>query len=139
MILLEALRLYPPAAILTRMIHKKTQFAEFSLPAGAEISLPTILVHHDKELWGDDATQFKPERFSDGVAKTTKNKLIYFPFGGGARICIGQNFAMMEAKLALALILQHFTFELSPSYAHAPSSKITLQPQFGAHIILHKL
>ncbi|XP_048442866.1 cytochrome P450 72A397-like [Pyrus x bretschneideri] len=139
MILLEALRLYPPVVMLTRMIHKKTQFVEFSLPAGAEISLPTVLVHHDKELWCDDATQFKPERFSDGVSKATKNKLIYFPFGGGARICIGQNFAMMEAKLALALILQHFTFELSPSYAHAPSRKLTLQPQFGAHIILHKL
>ncbi|KAM1001349.1 hypothetical protein ACFX15_007556 [Malus domestica] len=139
MILLEALRLYPSSFTLSRMIHKKTQFAEFSLPAGVGISLPTILIHHDKELWGDDATQFKPERFAEGVSKATKNKLTYFPFGGGARICIGQNFAMMEAKLAVALILQHFTFKLSPSYAHAPSGITLLQPQFGAHIVLHKL
>ncbi|XP_048442639.1 cytochrome P450 CYP72A219 [Pyrus x bretschneideri] len=139
MILLEALRLYPSIVTLSRMIHKKTQFTEFSLPAGVEISLPTVLIHHDKELWGDDATQFKPMRFAEGVSKATKNKLTYFPFGGGARICIGQNFAMMEAKLAVALILQHFTFKLSPSYAHAPSGITTLQPQFGAHIVLHKL
>ncbi|KAB2615864.1 cytochrome P450 CYP72A219-like [Pyrus ussuriensis x Pyrus communis] len=97
-----------------------------------------LLVHHDKQLWGDDAQDFKPERFSEGVLKATKNKFMYFPFGGGPRICIRQNFAMVEAKVALSLTLQHFTFELSPSYAHAPSSHLTIRPQFGAHIILHK-
>ncbi|XP_048442853.1 cytochrome P450 CYP72A219-like isoform X1 [Pyrus x bretschneideri] len=138
MILHEVLRLYPAVTVMTRTTIKETQLSKYSLPAGVEVALPTLLVHHDKQLWGDDAHEFKPERFSEGVLKATKNKFIYFPFGGGPRNCIGQTFAMVEVKLALSLILQHFTFELSPSYAHAPSLNLTLQPLFGAHIILHK-
>ena len=92
-----------------------------------------------RDLWGNDAKEFNPERFSEGIAKATKGQVSYFPFGWGHRICLGQNFALLESKTAISLLLQNFSFELSPNYVHVPIAVLTLQPKNGARIILHKL
>ncbi|CAI0409318.1 unnamed protein product [Linum tenue] len=143
MILHEVMRLYPPLMQLTRAIERETKMGDFVLPTGIQVALPAILVHKDPEIWGSDAGEFNPERFVDGISKATKNpnqQGAYFPFGWGPRICIGQNFALMEAKMALVIILKRFSFELAPSYVHAPSTEAPIpQPQFGARLILHKL
>ncbi|KAF5740435.1 secologanin synthase-like [Tripterygium wilfordii] len=139
MILYEVLRLYPPVANLNRNVVKDTRLGNLSLPAGTQVSLPILLVHHDKDLWGDDALDFKPERFSEGISKATKNRAIYFPFSGGPRICIGQNFSLLEAKMVLTMILQRFTFDLSPTYVHTPLSMMTVIPEYGAQINIRNL
>ncbi|EYU30753.1 hypothetical protein ABFS82_08G205100 [Erythranthe guttata] len=137
MIFHEVLRLYPPVPTLTKMTQKETSMGEEKIPAGVKIIIPSILIHTDKEIWGDDAKEFNPHRFNEGFSKG--QILSYFPFGWGPRICIGQSFAMLEAKMALTMILQRFSFDVSPSYAHAPRTVIALQPQYGAQLLLQKL
>jgi len=139
MILYEVLRLYPPVIYFNRALQKDLKLGKLLLPTGTHVSLQILLIHQDQDLWGDDAKEFKPERFAEGIAKATKGQVSYFPFGWGPRICLGQNFALLEAKIAISLLLHNFSFELSPNYVHVPNVVLTLQPKHGASIILHKL
>ncbi|RZC49483.1 hypothetical protein C5167_017900 [Papaver somniferum] len=139
MVFYEVLRLYPPGPELHRYTIKRTKLGNLTIPAGVILTVPLILAHHDPEYWGDDSVEFKPERFAEGVSNAPKDKLAYFPFSRGPKVCIGQSFALIEAKMALTMILQHFSFQISPSYTRAPCVVLNLAPQHGAQIILHKL
>ncbi|KAJ8560685.1 hypothetical protein K7X08_022545 [Anisodus acutangulus] len=139
MILNESLRLYPPLAGTIRRAKINTKLGALHLPQGTELLIPTVAIHHDAALWGDDVNEFNPARFARGVAQAAKSPTAFMPFGLGARHCVGQNLAMLQAKLAIAMILIRFSFELAPTYQHAPTILIFLCPQYGAPIIFQKL
>lgn len=139
MVLNESLRLYPPAHSIVREAYKDMKLGPFSIPKGALLSLSILGVHHSEKYWGPDANMFKPERFADGPSQAATDPNAFLPFSMGPRTCIGQNFAMLEAKTVLAMILQKFSFSLSPAYMHAPISIFTIQPQHGMQIIFKRI
>ncbi|KAG0456371.1 hypothetical protein HPP92_024159 [Vanilla planifolia] len=136
MILWETLRLYPPVVSLARQACRDVRLGEICVPKGTQIYIPTLAIHHDKGIWGKDASEFNPMRFSEA---NRRPMAAFIPFGLGTRICVGQNLVMVEAKLAVAVILQRYAFRVSDSYVHAPIQLLTLQPQHGASIEFRRL
>ncbi|XP_072958814.1 cytochrome P450 734A6-like isoform X1 [Typha angustifolia] len=139
MILNETLRLYPPAVATIRRAKADVELGGYMIPRDTEILIPIMAVHHDTRLWGPDAARFNPARFENGVGRAARQQTAFIPFGLGARMCIGQNLALLEAKLTIAIILQRFVFRPSPSYVHAPTVLMLLYPQYGAPVIFRKI
>ncbi|KAL3571704.1 hypothetical protein D5086_025608 [Populus alba] len=135
LIIHETLRLYPPAVMLMRQATKNVKLGTLDVPAGTQFFLALPSIHHDTDTWGKDANEFKPLRFNE-----PRNHLAsFFPFGLGPRTCVGKNLAIMEAKVALAMILRRYSFVVSPTYLHAPRLLISMQPQYGAQLLLRRI
>lgn len=135
MVLLETLRLYCPVIRSARQSAKDMNLGGLLIPKGITLTIPFAIIHRNKGLWGDDANEFNPLRFENGIAKAAKHPNALLAFSIGPRACVGQNFAMMEAKIVIAMILQRFSFSLSPDYKHKPADMLTLQPQCGLPIV----
>ncbi|XP_020591128.1 cytochrome P450 CYP749A22-like [Phalaenopsis equestris] len=135
MVINEAMRLYPPVLNILRTVAKDCRVGNVLLPKGMQIQISPLVVHHDRSTWGEDAQLFSPERF----ATTASGGAAFFPFGVGPRLCVGQGLAMLEAKLALSMILQRYSFSLSPAYVHSPVSRLSCRPQHGIQVVLQKL
>lgn len=101
--------------------------------------LQTTVIHRDKAIYCPDAMEFNPERLFEGSVAATKGQLAFLAFSWGSHACPGQAFTLTQVKLGIAMILQNFSFELSPSYKHAPKVMFALAPQHGAPIIYHRL
>lgn len=125
----ESMRLYPPAWVVARTATQDytMRTGEF-IPKGAHLIASQLVVHHD-ERWWPNPTHFDPLRFTD-EAKATRPKFAYFPFGGGARYCIGEGFAWTEGVLMLATVLQHHRLTLpDPTQQTVPiTPKFTIRP-----------
>lgn len=132
MVINESLRLYPPATVLPRMAFEDIKLGDLHIPKGLSVWIPVLAIHHSKELWGKDANEFNPERFASKPFTPGR----FIPFAAGPRNCIGQSFAIMEAKIILAMLISRFSFTISPSYRHAPVIVVTIKPKYGVQVCL---
>lgn len=136
MVLDEALRLYPPAWAITRNAVMADTLSGCAIPAGGFIMLSPYVTHRLPEYW-EDPDAFEPERFKPERA-AARPRFAYFPFGGGPRQCIGNNFALMEAQIALATIAQRYRARPLPGRRVEPEPLITLRPRGGLPMLLER-
>ncbi|KAL1189254.1 Cytochrome [Cardamine amara subsp. amara] len=139
MVLMESLRLYGPVINMVRSVSEDMKLGNLDIPKGTTVVLPIVKMHRDKTVWGSDSDKFNPMRFENGVSRAANHPNALLAFSMGPRACIGQNFAMMEAKTVLAMILQRFRLNLSDDYKHAPADHITLQPQYDLPLMLQPI
>jgi cytochrome P450 len=125
----EALRLYPPVWVLAREALAEDEIGGYRIPKGSIVVICPYVTHHHPALW-ENPEGFDPERFAPG-AEESRPKYAYFPFGGGPRLCIGNNFAMMEAVLVLATVLQSRKLELAAGFVPEPDPLITFRSKNG--------
>lgn len=123
----ETLRLYPPAAFLSRTARRADTLGGREVRPGDTVMLPIYALHRHRLLW-DDPDRFDPDRFAAGV---DRDRFAFLPFGGGPRICIGANFALQEAAIILGTLLARFRFETVPGRVPYPRMILTLRPQGG--------
>jgi cytochrome P450 len=129
MVALEAMRLYPPAYVIGREALIDLDIGGYHVPKGTTMLMPAWVIHRDAR-WYDEPERFRPERWGEERMKSMP-KFAYFPFGGGPRVCIGQQFAMMELALILATIGQRFRFRIKPGATVQPLAFFTLRPATG--------
>ncbi|SFL20368.1 cytochrome P450 [Shimia haliotis] len=123
----EALRLYPPAGILSRTAQAPDVLCARDIRAGDTVMIPIYALHRNHMLW-DNPNAFDPSRFED---RKSVERYAYLPFGDGPRICIGASFAIQEAVIILATLLARFRFDLVQGRDPEPVMILTLRPDTG--------
>jgi len=136
MVMAETMRLYPPAWIMGRKAIDDFDLGPYHLPAGSSVFMSQYIMHRNPEYF-PDPERFNPARFTT-EAKANRPRFAYFPFGGGARQCIGESFAWMEGVLLLATIAQQWKFRLVPGHPVEPLALITLRPKFGMKMVIER-
>jgi len=131
----ESMRLYPPAWAMGRMSTKPVVLGPYRIPPGAHFFFSQYIMGRDPQYF-PDPLRFDPDRFSI-ENKATRPRFTYFPFGGGNRQCIGENFAWMEGVFALATIAQRWRMTYLGPAAPEVQAKITLRPKAPLRMQLH--
>ena len=128
-VLMESMRLFPPAPLIVRHTTRPVPLAGRTVPAGCSVHIPIYALHRQERLWFR-AAAFDPDRFSPGIS-AQRERFAYMPFGAGPRVCIGAGLAMTECLVVLASLLPQY--RLRPTRATTPrvQMRITLRPRGG--------
>jgi cytochrome P450 len=134
MVLKESMRLFPPVAAVSRSPYADMELGGYRLPKDAIMQISIFAMHRSTRYWHNPDV-FDPERFSpENEAKIPR--YAYLPFGGGARVCIGNQFAIMEAKLLLVTIMQQYELDLAPNHEVVPQQLLTLRAKHGMKMVI---
>ena len=134
MVFEEALRFYPPIWIMSRKATQEDVIGGYHIPANAFVAMSPYTMHRHPDYWYNP-DQFDPEHFSpEQVA--ARPRYAYYPFGGGPRGCIGEAFAMTEALLIMAMVLQRYRLALVADHPVEPDTVYTLRPSNGVLVTL---
>ena len=134
MVFAESMRMYPPAWTLGRRVLSDYPIGAYVVPAGAIVLMSPWVMHHDPRFF-PEPFKFDPERWTP-EAKESRPKFSYFPFGGGPRVCIGEQFAWMEGVLLIATLAQRWRMSLAPGQRVEPKALVTLRPKYGMRMVV---
>jgi cytochrome P450 len=135
-VIYESMRLYPPSWSIVRQASKACTLGDYALPERAHLWISQYLNHRDPRFF-PEPTKFIPDRWTEDMKKNLP-KYAYFPFGGGARRCIGEPFAWMEMALLMAMISRRWRLRHDPRHKVVLSPGITLVPKYGMRMKLEK-
>jgi cytochrome P450 len=136
MVVEEAMRLYPPVWGISRQAIAADEIGGYDIPAGAIVNLSPWVTHRHPAFW-PEPDRFDPERFRPGVERN-RPRFAYFPFSGGPRLCIGETFALVEAQLIVAMMLQRHRLTLVDSTPAVPEPTLTIRPRGGLRMRVAK-
>jgi len=136
MVIEESMRLYPPAWAVGRHALEADEIGGHTIPKGAYVMVFQYVTHRHPDFW-EQPDAFDPERFA-AERSTGRHRFAYFPFGGGPRLCIGNQFALIEAQLILATILSRHQLLLSPTARVIPEPLVTLRPRGSLLMTAHR-
>jgi len=129
----ESLRLYPPVPIDgRRAIEDDILPSGHHIPANTFVLYSSLLMHRRKDLWGEDAEEFKPERFQTALS----HPYMFVPFHAGPQVCLGQNMAYREAKVLTCMLLRRFRFELVKDQVVVPRKSIVMPARDGVRMLI---
>jgi len=132
----ETLRLYPPAWVMSRRAAEDVEIGGYTVPAGSNVIVSPWVTHRDGRFFPNPQS-FDPERWTPDNEQALP-KFAYFPFGGGPRVCIGNQFALMEAAILLASVAQRYQITMASDSTVEPMPSITLRPANGVHVQLRR-
>ncbi len=132
----ESMRIFPPVWMIAREALDDDVIGGHHIEAGTTVAIVIEHVHRDPRFWAEPH-RFDPSRFLPGGDKD-RPRSSYMPFGGGKRICIGRNFALLEAVMIVAALSQHYVFDLVPGYEVEAETTFTLRPKDGIPMVARR-